>query len=140
MSSHPHPYLFHGGEELVKGIHDEERVLKVIDFERLIDHGVERKFSPLALRAERTGGVAVRGDQSAAINLDRVVFADQSEFHGEPEEARHRLGISFRLRGRSELAEPLKKIGEDGIGVEWHVSEDVAKDVGLRQVVAGRGA
>jgi len=107
----------------------------VIDLEVLVEHRVEGKRSPITLRSERVGRVAVRRDEPGAIHLDLTVFANQAEFHREPKEARHASGVLFVLRRGSDLSIVLEKIREDGIRVERHVAKNVVEDVRLGQVI-----
>jgi hypothetical protein len=43
--------------------------------------------------------------------------------------------VSSSVRARGDLAEALEEIGEDGVGVQWHVAEHVMEDVRFREIV-----
>jgi hypothetical protein len=59
----------------------------MVDLEMLIEHSIERERPAVALGSERIGCVAVGRDESRAVDLDLTVFADETEFHGEPASA-----------------------------------------------------
>ena len=79
----------------------------------------------------------MRGDQSAAVELDLAVLTDDAELDGEPEEASHALQLVLRRaagaigKAGADLAVVLQEVGEDRMGVHGHVPEDVMEDVGL---------
>ena len=121
--------------ELVEGLGNEEHILEVIDLERLVKDRVERERPSVALWAKRIRGVAVRGDESRAIDLNPAILANETELHGEPEQPRHARRVLFVVGGGRNLSVMLQKISEYRIRVQGHVPENIVKDVRLRQVV-----
>src|SRR5690349_3678204 len=77
----------------------------------------------------------MRGDQARAVDFHLIVFADQTELHGEPEKSSHAGSVFFIVGSRSHLAVVLEEIGEDRIRVERNVAKNVVEDVGLGQVI-----
>src|ERR1700682_1553924 len=121
--------------ELVEGLGNAEHILEVIDLERLVKDRVERERPSVALWAKRIRGVAVRGDESRAIDLNPAILANETELHGEPEQPRHARRVLFVVGGGRNLSVALEKIGEARIGVQRDVAKDVVEDVRLRQIV-----
>src|SRR5579863_3901878 len=78
--------------------------------------------------------LAVRTDESAAVDLDFVVLADQAELHGVPEEAAELFEYRFIFDGGTDAAVTLEKVGKDFVCVHGYVAEDVMEDVRLRRV------
>src|SRR5262249_44173423 len=143
-------------EKMVEGFDGEQQGLIMMNLERLIDGPLE--LNRIALHLRRFDGVldlSIRAEQSASVYLEIPERAHESEFDGEPEEARHRANdagqrfyafllvtdAGYDLRGRmGALAEADQRIGEMPVRVHRHMAGDVVKDIGFRQIIQLVGA
>src|SRR5579875_2119862 len=80
----------------------------------------------------------MRGDQSAAVELDPALLADDAELHREPEEPPHALQRVLVVHdARASSAVLLQEVRKDRVRVHRHVAEHVMEDVRLWGVLHG---
>src|ERR1700733_9538395 len=129
--------LLGGFVDLGKGLDSVQHRLHCACVELLVEDCVEVEVFDLATARQDTSALAVRGDQSAAVDLDFSVLSDEAELDGEPEETAHALQLFLIGEAGADLAVALEKASEDRVRVHGDVAEDVVEDVGLRGVLHG---
>ena len=130
--------LIHRVSKLFKGIEDVENRLIMVDFEVGVADSIKVERATIDVDAlQGMDALPRRGDQAGSVEFHLAVLANQAELDGEPEESgqpRHVLFVGGRQR---RLPVGLEEVGEDRVGVKWHMAEDVVEDVRLGEIFDG---
>src|SRR5262249_30303134 len=71
--------------DLIETVHCKQHFLELIHFYRGVEHFVQGEIVHGAMSFDHAQAFAVRADESAAVDLDFVVLADETELDGIPE-------------------------------------------------------
>jgi hypothetical protein len=126
-------------EQVLEAVGDEIGLLEVVDpVARAHDAPQVEGDAVGRGRVEREDALAETGDDAGAVKLQALAVADEAELHRIPVKPRQSAHGAVPRRAEPALAIGLHVVGEDRVGEQGDVAEDVVEDVGLLQVVALR--